>query len=150
MVGIPRASEANAPESAAGGEMSFQYRGYRRAQHEVGVGNDAGGDHRRAVLPDGALGGDSLDELRLANRTQLLRSPRPVHGTAFDEHRLLNLVAPVVASAQVLSKLVQEIPVAGPVPEVMVGVTDGQSGLQRVFWVLRKPGITLAGHVHSS
>ena len=96
------------------------------------------------------LGGDSLDELRLANRTQLLGSPRPVHGTAFDEHRLLNFVAPVVASAQVLSKLVEEITVAGPVPEVVVGVTDGQSRFQRVFYVLRKPGIALAGHVQSS
>ena len=118
------------PEPAAAGRQErFQHRLNRRAQHEVGVAHDSRGHLRGAVLPAGALGGDALDELDLAHRAQLLRSPGAVHGVALDEHRL----GDVVASRQVLGELVQQETVARPVPEVVVRVADGQTGFQRLF-----------------
>jgi len=60
-------------------------------------------------------------------------------------------VGDIVTPAQVLGKLIEEIPVAPsadvPIPEVMVRVTDGQLRFHGVFYRQRRPIIRLVNHI---
>ena len=112
---------------------------------QVGEGHDAGGHIGAAVSAAGALGRDPLHELNLAQRFHILRTVFAVHGAAFDEDGPDD----VVASAQIAQQVIQEIAVVGPVPKMVVGVTDGQSRLQGLFNGQVQPLLMFGGHACS-
>src|ERR1044071_9292137 len=74
------------------------------AQREGGESRDAGGDARRAIRPAPAHRGHSRHELRLAERSELLRPRGAVHRVALEEHGGDH----VVAGADVGEELVEE------------------------------------------
>ncbi len=105
---------------------SLQHRLDPVAEGEVGEAHDAGGDARPAVEAALAHGGHAGHELGLADRPHLLRPARAVHRVAFHEHRGHD----VVAGADVVEKLVEQVAMVRTLPQVMVRVDDGQFGIE--------------------
>src|SRR5207237_2062198 len=96
------------------------------AEREIGEAHDAGGDARLSVAAAVAHRRDAGHELRLPHRTQLLRTRRAVHRLALDEDRGDDVVAP----ADVVEELVEQVAMPTALPEMMVRVDDGQVGLE--------------------
>src|SRR6185503_3731365 len=72
------------------------------------------------------------------DRPHRLRPPLPIHGVAFHEdagHK-------IVAGPNVVEELVEEIPVPVSLPQVMVGVDDGELRIEyRLGRGLGQPGL---------
>jgi hypothetical protein len=136
-VRIPPRGMAHAAEpSAAGTDMRLQHL-LRPLMRQVRRPDDAGGNPRRAIQTALAHRRDAGDEFRFTNGFHLLRPIRAIHRVAFQEHGRHR----VMAGADVLQKLVQQITLIAAVPQMMVGVHDRQIRLQnRLRLSLRQPG----------
>jgi hypothetical protein len=129
MLGLPLASQGRG-------------RSHVRAQHLFGTGpqrqvnqaDDAHGHPRRPVGAARRHGGDAIDELGLAQRTQLLGSLGTIAGRAFDEDRTFD----VVAAAGVGQQVRQQIAMRGKIPQVMVRIDDCQIGFEYFLAYLRQ------------
>ena len=97
---------------------------------------------RRAVAAARRHGGDAVDELGLAQGAQLRRTVGAVAGRALDEHGQLDLVA----AAGVGEQVGEEVAVRGEIPEVVMGVDDGEVGLQRLLLRQAQPVLADARH----
>jgi len=98
------------------------------------VADDGSGRPAGAIQAAGAGGGQPLDKLDLPHGAQLRRAIRAVHGARLDKHGR----AHVVAAGDVGDQLVQQIALIGEalraqVPEVMMGIADGQFRLHSRF-----------------
>jgi hypothetical protein len=135
---VPRARVAHAAEApAAGPDVRLQHWSHAVAEREVGEAHDARGDARRPVGAARAHRRHAGDELGLAHGPHLLGSRRAIHRMALHEDGGDD----VVAGADVVEELVQEVAVVGPLPQVVMRVDDGQVGLEdRLRRLLREPG----------
>ena len=130
LVCVPTAGVADAPEPPAAGRLhGLQHRGHGSAQVEVRVANYSGSHFGRAVLPAVALSAETTDPLDLTDGLHLHRTRRPVHGIDLNEQGLQN----VMPCGEVAGDLVDHVTVSGFVPEMVVGVADGQTWIQSVF-----------------
>ena len=126
----------------AGSQMGLKHRRHLGAEREVGKAHNAGCDSRR---PAHRTHGRVLNECRFAHRSHGLGPIRPVHGTALDKDRSHH----VVAAPGVPQHVLQQVAAAGPVPQVMVGVADGQVGIDCRFAPQRQPAVAIGRHVSS-
>src|SRR6476619_7294044 len=78
---------ANASKAAAArSHVCFQNRLYPLTQQQVRVSDDASAHLSGTVDATGAHGRDTIHELGLADRPQLLRPPGPVHREALQKY----------------------------------------------------------------
>ena len=80
-------------------------------------------------LPLSLIAATPATNVRLAERAQFGRPVGAIHLAAFEKHR----GADVVAAAQILDQVVQQIAVARPVPQMVVRVDDRAVGFERGF-----------------
>ena len=126
-VGVPGGAVPDPPESAAPGPLvGHQDLLDGPAEHEIGEGDDAGDPGSAPVGTGRGLVG-RID--RLADRPERLGTVGPVGAAALDEDRGLD----PVPAARVLPQLGELVAVAGQVPQVVMGVADGQVGLDRLL-----------------
>src|SRR5712691_2419506 len=133
---VPGRRVAHAAEApAAGPDVRFQHRLDAIAEREIGEAHDAGRDARwpvEAAVAHRRLAGH---ELGLADRPHLLRARRAVHRVTFHEYRGDD----IVAGADVGEKFVEQVAVVRALPQMMVGVDDGQVGIENGLGRLRRP-----------
>ena len=126
---VPARGVTDAAKAWAGGEVRFEHLVDRRAQREVGVADDAGGDARRARAAALGLGRDALDEIGLAHRTQRLGTSASILGHALDEHGRGH----VMALSEIGEQLIEHVARSGAVPQVVMGIADRKTGLECRF-----------------
>ena len=118
--GIPSRRVTDAAEpTVAGLDVGGEHVGHFGSP-EIREPHDAGDE------PAGVRGDD---ELGLADRAERLGSVRAVARRALDEHR----VHDAVSAAGVRFQLLEHVPVAAPVPQVVVRIADGQVRFQDVL-----------------
>ena len=105
----------------------------------------------RAVQTAGARRGQPLDEFHLPHGAHLLRPVGAVHRARLDEHGGPDIVTGVDVGGQ----LVEQISLVGDarsakVPEMVMGIADGQLRLQRRLLGQRKPVIASEWHKGTS
>src|SRR5690606_20477194 len=100
--------------------MVVEHRDEGGGEAGIGAGDDGGGD---AAAGAGAFGGGHFG---LAHGAQFLGAVRAQGGVAFDEDG-----GGYVVAAEVGQQVLGQIAVVGLVPEVVVGVEDGQGGVER-------------------
>ena len=133
--------EAYPAKVGRGGHVRFEHRLDRLAEIKIGAAEDSCTQTHVAVLAGPAHRGDAVNELCLADGLHLFRPVRAVERPALGKDRLDNVVP---RGADVLGNLVAEIyllfpadmrlPVGVPaIPQVVVGIDDGQVGFQHVF-----------------
>jgi hypothetical protein len=115
-----------AEPSVTGTDKRFQHRLDAVAECEIGETHDAGGDTRRTLEAAGALRRDTGDELGFAHRSQLFRPAAAVHGVAFLEHRGDD----VMTGADIGEKVVEQVPMVRPIPQMVVGIDNGEVGIE--------------------
>ena len=81
---------------------------------------------------------DALHELGFADDLELVWPVGAVHRRALDEHRLPHIVRPGVRH-----QLIEQVPVARPIPQVVVRIDDRQPRLQRRLVGQRQPVLRL-------
>ena len=81
---------------------------------------------------------DALHELGFANHFELVRPVGTVHRRALDEHRLSHIVRPGVGH-----ELIEQVPVARPIPQVVVRIDDRKPRLERGLVGQRQPVLRL-------
>jgi hypothetical protein len=118
----------------AGRDLRLEHRRDPVAQPEVGGADDTRRHPRLAVPAARAHRRDALHELRLADHLELFRSVGPVHRRALDEHRLAHIVRPGVSY-----EILEEVPVARPIPQVVVRVDDWKRWLEGRLVGQRQP-----------
>ena len=129
-VGVPGGAVADAAEATArGDDVLFEDAFGAAADAEIDIADDPGAGPCRAVFAALAHRRHTGDKRRLAKRAQFGRPFGAVHLAAFEEHR----GADVVAAAQILDQIVQQIAVARPVPQMMVRIDDRAIGFERGF-----------------
>src|SRR5262249_43309731 len=133
------------------GVQRLQHRRDALAEIQVGVADDSGGGPAGAIQAAGAGGGQPLDKLNLPHGAQLHRAIRAVHCPGFNKHGGAHLMAALDVSDQ----LVEEIPLVGDtigtkIPEMMMGITDGQLWLQGRFLGESQPVIASVWHKGTS
>jgi len=117
--------------------VRLQHRIHRRPQREIGAGHDPLGHARaRRDLARARGGRLPLDELGLPHGAQRLRATGPVAGAALDKDRGDH----PVPARQIGEQVRQQVPVARPLPEVMVRIDDGQVRLEGILGHLGEPG----------
>jgi hypothetical protein len=127
---------ADAAEAiAAGAQMGFEHGLDATAKREVGVADDAGAMARFAVAAAGAHGRDTIHEFGFAYVSQFHRPARPEHGARLHKHGGND----IVAAAGVGHQLVEQVAPIRPIPEMMVGIDDGQIGLEDGLVAAGKP-----------
>jgi hypothetical protein len=94
---------------------------------QIGEADDAGADPRLPVPAARAHRGDAVGELGLAYRLHRLRPLGAVHRARLHIDR----GADVVPAFEIGEELVQQIPPARPVPEMMMRVDDLLPGIER-------------------
>ena len=103
-------------------------------EQQVGVADNRCGD--AAACAGTVVGfGDAVDELGFSQARQRWRTFLAIHGTAFHEHGRQD----AMARCHVRQQVGAQIGVVGVVPEVMVGVDNGQPRLQGRLRMQRKP-----------
>src|SRR6266851_3820229 len=115
------------------------------------MADDGGGGPAGAIQAAGAGGRQPLDKFNLPHRAQLHRAIRAVHGAGLDKHGCTH----VVAAVHIGDQLVQQIALVGnalraQVPEVMVGIADGQLWLHGRFLSEGQPVIASVWHKSTS
>ena len=143
---------ADAAEAVGAGCLQrLQHRFDAIAQVQVGVADDGRRGPARAVQPAGRGRRQSLHELHLAHGPHLLRPGGAVHGAGFDEDRGRYVVAAVHVGGQFVEQvaLVGD-PLGAEVPEVVMGVADGDFRLQRLLLSERVPVIASEWHNQAS
>ena len=139
---------ADAAEAVGAGRLQgLQHGGHAVAQVQVGVAHNGGGRAAGAVEPAGAGRGQALDEFHFAHGAHLLRTVGAVHRARLDEHG----GAYVVAALHVGGQLVEQVALVGDargakVPEMVMGIADGQLRFQRLFLGQRQPVIASEWH----
>jgi len=129
---------ADAAEAiAAGAQMGFEHGLDATAKREVGVADDAGAMARFAVAAAGAHGRDTIHEFGFAYVSQFHRPARPEHGARLHKHGGND----IVAAAGVGHQLVEQVAPIRPIPEMMVGIDDGQIGLEDGLVAAGKPNL---------
>ena len=118
----------------AGCLQRFQHWCHPFAQVQVGVTDDGGSSPAGAVQTAGTGRGQPLDEFDFANGTHLLRPVSAVHCARLNKHGGTH----VVTTVHVGSQFMQQVALVGnalaaKVPEVVMGVADGQLRLQGRF-----------------
>jgi hypothetical protein len=157
IAGIPAGRVTHtAKSSTAGPYMCLQHRFDTVAECQVGEAHDTGGDTRRPIETAGTHGRDTGDKLSFADRPHLFWPAGAVHGVTFFEHRSDN----AVAGTDIGEKVVEQVAMIRPLPQVMVGIDNGQvrseDRLRRLF---RQPHLVrrgdpaklsrLYGHAHA-
>jgi hypothetical protein len=112
----------------------------RGTELQVRVSDDAGCDPAGPVEPGGAHRRDAVDELRLTDHAQMLRTVRAVHGAALDEDRRDDVMARVHVEQEVVEQVAMGDPLMAKLPEVVVRIADGQVRLERVLDGALEPG----------
>ena len=142
----------NAPETVgAGGLEGFEHASHAVAKLEVGSADDGGCGPGLAVGAAGTGRGEALHELYLTHGFQLVWSRGAVHGAGLEKH-----CGPhVVAGVQVVHQLVEKVSLIGDalhptVPEMMVGVAEGDFRFDRVFLGQGQPVVISERHVDTS
>src|SRR5712691_8406067 len=115
------------------------------------MANDGGGGPAGAIQTAGTGGRQPLDKLDLPYGAQLDRAIRAVHRTGLNKHG----GAHVVAAVNIGGQLVEEIPLVGDtiratIPEVVMGIADGQLRLQGRFLGESQPVIASVWHTGTS
>ena len=105
------------------------------ADAQIDIADDPGDATRLAVFPRRAHRRDAVDEFGLAERFLLLRPVGAVHLAAFLEAGRDD----VVAAADVFEQVLEQVAVAGPVPQMMVRIDDRQIGLEDLLAALVEP-----------
>jgi hypothetical protein len=118
----------------AGRELRFKHWGDPVTEPEVRGADDTRRHPRLAVSATRAHGRNALHELRLADHFELFRSVGTVHRRALDEHGLAHVMRP-----DILDKILKEVPVAGSIPQVVMGVDDRKPWLERGLVGQRQP-----------
>ena len=127
LAGVPAGRMAHTAEpSATGPDQRFQHRLDAVAEGEIGEAHNASGDTRRPIEAAGAHRGDASDELGFAHRSQLFRSVGAVHAVAFLEHRGDD----VMTGADVGEKVVEQVTMVRPIPQVVMGIDNGEVGIE--------------------
>jgi hypothetical protein len=149
---VPRRRVPDPTKPVGAGDVErLQHRCDPVAQVQVGVADDGSGRPAGAIEAAGAGGGQPLDKLDLPDGAQLHRAIRTVHGAGLDKHG----GAHIVAALHIGDQLVQQIPLVGDalrtqIPEVMMGIADGQLGLQGRFLSEGQPVIAAVWHKSTS
>src|SRR6185312_9115742 len=128
-VAVPGRAVADAAETAARGDdmLLEDAPGAPAGGAQVDIADNPGAMLGRAVFAALAHRRDAGDKGRLAERARLRRPLGAVHLAAFEKDR----GADVVAARRVLYEVVQQIAVAGPVPQMMVRIDDRAVRLAR-------------------
>ena len=138
-VGVPGRPVADAAEAPArGNDVLFEDAFGSAADAEIDIADDPGAGSRRAVFAALAHRRDTGDKRGLAERAQFRRPFGAIHLAAFEEHRGAN----VVAAAQILDQVVQQIAVPRPVPQMMVRIDDRAVGFECGFLGCGEPVLT--------
>ena len=109
---MPHTAEAPAGRT----NVRFQHGLDPFAQRQVGKSNDAGSNLGRSITAAVTHGSCAGDKLRLADRTEFLRTAGPVHRMALQEHGGGDVVAP----AEVVEQVSQQVSMIGALPKMMV------------------------------
>src|SRR5690606_25463182 len=96
---------------------------------QVGMGHDAGSHARGPILAAGRLRSDAVDEFGFTHRTHGLGAICAIHGFALDEYGGHD----VVAAAGIAQQLFEHVAMVRVVPQVVVGIDDGQVRVDDVF-----------------
>ena len=105
------------------------------AKQQVGVADDAGTYGGGAVAATRAHRRSAVGEFNLAHGPQGFRSPGAVHRTGLDINRRNH----VVTGGDVRGDLVDQIALAAAIPEMMMWIDDGTSGVENFLLVQGKP-----------
>ena len=138
--------EAYPAKVGRGGHVRFEHRLDRLAEIKIGAAEDSRAEAHIAVLAGPAHRGDAVNELCLADGLHLFRPVRAVERPALGKDRLDHVVP---RGADVLGHLLAQVHFLFPadmrlavgvpaIPQVVVGIDDGQFRLQHVF--LGSPG----------
>src|SRR5215472_12288348 len=118
---MPGGAVADAAEtSARGDDMLFEDALGAATDAEVDIADDPGAGACRAVFAALAHRRHTGDKRRLAERAQFGRPLGAVHLAAFEKHR----GADIVAAAEILDQVVQQIAVPRAVPQMVMRVDD--------------------------
>jgi hypothetical protein len=135
----PGRAVADAAQTAVGDrDVPFEDTLGLRTQPQVDKADDAGDATRRPVFARGAHRRHAADKLGLAERFELLGPVGAVHLARL----LIAGGANVVTAADIGQQLREKIPIAGAVPEMMVGIDDRQVRLDDLFVALVEPVLT--------
>src|SRR5207244_9702707 len=135
-VGMPSGTIADAFEAAAGDrDVLLEDSLGAAADPEIDIADDPGDATRRPIFAGCAHRRDAVDELGLAKGFQFLRPLGAVHLAAF----LKAGRDDVVAAADIVEQILEQVAVAWPVPHVMVRIGDRQLGLDDLFTALVEP-----------
>ena len=126
------AAEATVP----GSDLGLQHARDPVTQSQIGMTDDAAAKPRWPVMAAGTHRRRPVDELGLADWLHFDRAVGAVHRAALDKNGL----GDVVAAAGVGEQLVDEKPVAGAVPEMMVRIDDLQPRFDDLFLPQCQPG----------
>ena len=134
----PRRAVTDSSEAlAARGDLRLEYGCNAVAQPEIRRADNAGRGTQITIAPAGALCGDALHKLRLAEHSKLFGSIGAIHRTAFNEHRLTDIVP-----LRVRHQMLEEITLRRPrriIPQMMMRIDDRKFRLQWSFLCQRKP-----------
>src|SRR6516165_11717003 len=124
---MPGGAVADAAEaSARGDDVLLENALGAAADAEIDIADDPGAGPCRAVFAALAHRRHTGDKGGLTERSQFRRPLGAVHLAAFEKHRS----ADIVAAAQILDQVVQQITVARPIPQMMVRIDDRAVGFE--------------------
>ena len=101
---------------AAGADVSIEDLTDGGTTLQVGPADDAGCDAARSIESGSAHGRDTIDEFRLPNNAQMLRSAGSIHGAALDEHRGDDVVTGVHVEQDVVQQITMSNPLMAKLP----------------------------------
>jgi hypothetical protein len=132
----PGRAVADAANAAVGhGDVPLQHALGARTEAQVDIADDPGDAARRPVCARGTHRRNAADELGLAERLEFLGPIGAVHRAGLLEQRC----ADVVAAADIGQKLREQVTITRPVPQMMMGIDDGQAGFEDLLGVPREP-----------
>ena len=131
----PRRTMADAPKALrARRDLRFEHRRHPVTQPEVGGADDARRHPRLTVSATRAHRRDALHEFRLADHPELFRTVGTIHRRALDKHCLTHVVR-----TDILDELLEEVPVAGSIPQMVMRIDDRKIRLESRFVCPRQP-----------
>jgi len=145
-VGMPVRGKTDAAKMiGARRDVRLEYRLDARAQPQVGPGDDARRDRAIAVQPARGPSPPCPARIRFRRPASVPRAARAVHGIAVGEHRGHHAVPAEFGKVLEHKVILERRLVVAPVPEMVMGIADGQIGLERLFAHLCQP-VAARGH----
>src|SRR5215831_1127776 len=135
-VGVPGRTIADPAQTSFGNsDMLLDHVFGAGADFQIHIADNASAAACWPVLAGGAHPGDICSEFGFTERAQFLRAFGAIHRATFLEQRRAN----VMTADDVTKKILQEIAIAWPVPQMMMRIDDWQVGVDDVFVMFIEP-----------